>query len=54
MIKKESALKYAIDQYWKILQKKDNWFIVNENIGYQAAGYSDIEKIDVDYTSYLN
>ena len=41
--------KYAIDQYWKILQKQYNWFITNPKCGEQARGYSDIQKRFVHY-----
>ena len=44
----------GIDQNWKKLQKKDNWFIFNKNLGYQEKDYSDIEKKYVDYTYCLN
>jgi glycosyl transferase family 25 len=39
--------KYAIDQYWKLLQKPDNWFVIKAGI--QRASYSDIQKANVDY-----
>jgi glycosyl transferase family 25 len=41
--------KWAIDMNWKKLQKKDNWYIFNENLGVQRPGYSDIEKTNVNY-----
>ena len=41
--------KYAIDMYWKILQKKHNWFIVKPLLFEQRPGYSNIENINVDY-----
>ena len=34
--------KYAIDQYWKKLQKKDKWYLVN--VARQRDNYSDIEQ----------
>jgi glycosyl transferase family 25 len=41
---------YAIDQYWKRLQKVDTWYIVsNPCMIYQKPDYSDIEKYNVDY-----
>jgi glycosyl transferase family 25 len=43
--------KYALDQYWKILQKTDNWYCVVPCIMVQMPGYSDIEKKYSDYTS---
>lgn len=35
---------YAIDQYWHILQRRDNWYIVYPIICFQRAGYSDINQ----------
>jgi hypothetical protein len=36
--------KYAIDQYWKVLQPCSNWYIFEKKIGYQRDDYSSIEK----------
>jgi glycosyl transferase family 25 len=44
---------YAIDQYWKILQNQDNWFLLIPLITTQKPGYSDIEKKYVDYTDLM-
>jgi glycosyl transferase family 25 len=41
------AKEHAIDQYWKTLQVKDNWYIVELCI--QRPSYSDIERKNVDY-----
>lgn len=41
--------KYTIDQTWKPLQEKDNWVCFKKRIGIQRPGYSDIEKINVNY-----
>ena len=50
--------KYCIDQYWKHLQAKDNWFIVNPALMIQRPGKSSIIDAnhgeDVDYTSLFN
>lgn len=46
--------KWAIDQNWKKLQKKDNWYILNNNLGYQKENYSDIEKKKINYSKFLN
>lgn len=50
--------KYCIDQYWKHLQEKDNWFIVNPALMIQRPGKSSIVDAnhdeDVDYTSLFN
>ena len=45
----EEISKYNIDQHWKNLQKKDNWFIFYPTVGEQYANYSDISKINVKY-----
>lgn len=46
--------KYCIDQYWKLLQKKDNWYIVNPALMIQRPSKSSITNQEVDYTSYFN
>ena len=46
--------KYAIDQYWKLLQQKDNWYIVNPALMIQRPSYSNILKRNVNYTQYFN
>jgi len=40
---------YAIDRYWKHLQSKDSWYIIQPNLCFQRPSYSDIEKKDVNY-----
>ena len=45
---------YALDQYWKNLQRIDNWYIVNPALVIQKPFYSYIEKKDVDYTEHYN
>ena len=35
---------FTIDQYWRNLQSKDNWFIVVPCLCFQRDGYSDITK----------
>uniref|UniRef100_A0A6C0HJW4 Glycosyl transferase family 25 domain-containing protein n=1 Tax=viral metagenome TaxID=1070528 RepID=A0A6C0HJW4_9ZZZZ len=40
---------YALDQYWKRLQQRDNWFVVIPSLMKQRPGYSDIEHKNVDY-----
>lgn len=34
--------KYNLDEYWKKLQKKDNWYIVYPILSIQRDGYSDV------------
>jgi glycosyl transferase family 25 len=47
--------KYCVDQYWKILQKKDKWYIVNPALMIQRPSMSSIITDSfVDYTSYFN
>jgi glycosyl transferase family 25 len=46
--------KYAIDQYWKILQPNNNWFAFKEKIGMQRESYSDIEDVNVKYETFSN
>jgi glycosyl transferase family 25 len=41
--------RYAIDQHWKRLHQKDNWFVVMPSLMQQRPGYSDIERKNVDY-----
>jgi len=40
---------YAIDMYWKILQKNDAWYVLYPLSVVQQAGYSDIEYQHVNY-----
>jgi GR25 family glycosyltransferase involved in LPS biosynthesis len=43
--------KYAIDQHWHRLSKKDNWFIINPNVITQKNSKSDImNKKNIKYT----
>jgi glycosyl transferase family 25 len=43
---------FALDQYWKNLQKDGNWYVVSDPcMIYQKPDYSDIEKNYVDYRS---
>jgi len=48
---KEKYATYGGDQYWKRLQKKDNWFRVR--LMYQRKSYSDIARAVVDYSSWF-
>jgi glycosyl transferase family 25 len=45
---------YALDQYWKKLQKKDNWYIVVPSLVIQRPSFSSICNQHVDYTGYFN
>jgi len=44
----------ALDQYWKRLQVRDRWFIVQPILGIQRPGYSDIEGRVVNYVRYFD
>jgi GR25 family glycosyltransferase involved in LPS biosynthesis len=39
----------AIDQYWKLLQPMNNWYVTNPKLGKQRESYSDIQKGHVNY-----
>lgn len=45
---------YALDQYWKHLQTRDRWFIVQPILGIQRPSYSDIEGRVVNYVRYFD
>ena len=45
---------YCIDQYWKKLQKKDNWYIIVPSLLVQRSGISSIQNGYIDYTGYFN
>jgi glycosyl transferase family 25 len=40
---------YACDSFWKRLQQQDRWYLITPLCVIQRAGYSDIEKKDVNY-----
>jgi glycosyl transferase family 25 len=44
---------YAIDIWWKFLQKKDSWFLLIPILVVQEEGYSDIEKKNTNYFSSM-
>ena len=44
---------YAIDMYWRQLQKQDFWYILTPLTVVQRPGYSDVEKRNVDYTGFM-
>jgi GR25 family glycosyltransferase involved in LPS biosynthesis len=44
---------YALDQYWGLLQKQDNWFLLTPLTIIQRADTSDIEKRYIDYKSAM-
>lgn len=44
---------YAVDMYWKHLQKVDRWFAMTPFTVVQRPSYSDIELKNVDYTGLM-
>jgi hypothetical protein len=45
----ERKVHWAIDQHWKALQHTHSFFAFRQNIGRQLEGFSDIERVCVDY-----
>lgn len=45
----ESLEHYALDQFWKQLQPRYNWFTTIPSLGFQCESFSDIEMRNVDY-----
>lgn len=48
-----NAAAYACDSYWKRLQQQDRWYLITPLCVIQRAGYSDIEKKDVNYEKLM-
>ena len=44
---------YAIDQYWKLLQRTDHWYLIVPITVIQRPDYSDISKQHVDYSKEM-
>ena len=44
---------YAIDKYWFLLQKTDNWFLITPLTVVQREDYSDIEKKVINYQEIM-
>jgi hypothetical protein len=44
---------YAIDQYWKLLQRVDRWYLIVPISVIQRPDYSDISGQQVDYTTAM-
>jgi GR25 family glycosyltransferase involved in LPS biosynthesis len=44
---------YAIDQYWKLLQRTDRWYLIVPISVIQRPDYSDISRQHVDYTDVM-
>ena len=45
---------YSIDQYWKRIQPRDNWFCVIPSLMIQREGYSDIERSVINNGRYFS
>jgi glycosyl transferase family 25 len=45
---------YALDQYWKKPQAKDNWYCVIPSLMVQKPSFSDIERKHTDYIKYFS
>lgn len=53
LIKTRDTPKYALDMYWKILQKRDNFLLIYPLHVTQREGFSDIENYVVDYNDVM-
>ena len=53
LIQTNDTPKYALDQYWKILQNKDNFILITPVEVVQRESYSDIEKINANYIEQM-
>ena len=52
---RQECEKYSIDQYWKILQKQDKWYMLKPPTIIQASGFSDIGQMEINYVPlFLN
>ena len=45
---------YALDEYWGVLQKNDNWYVVTPALSIQSAGFSNIQNRKVNYERWFN
>jgi len=44
---------FALDQYWKKLQRRDFWYMITPLTVIQTVGYSDIEKCFISYSTCM-
>ena len=51
--KPENKPEFACDMYWKQLQRIDRWYLITPICVIQRAGYSDIEKQNVNYEKMM-
>jgi GR25 family glycosyltransferase involved in LPS biosynthesis len=53
LIKEQTNETYKIDKYWKLLQNKDNWYMIIPPTIVQKEDYSDIEKKVTNFRNYM-
>jgi GR25 family glycosyltransferase involved in LPS biosynthesis len=53
LMKEQSNSSYKIDKYWKLLQNKDNWYMIIPPTIVQKEDYSDIEKKVTNFRNYM-
>lgn len=53
MVNPGNKHEFACDMYWKHLQRVDRWYLITPICIIQRAGYSDIEKQNVDYEKMM-
>jgi len=53
LIETEDEPKFALDQYWKHLQKRDNFLLLTPLNVVQRESYSDIQKGNIDYSDMM-
>jgi len=49
----ENKQEFSCDMFWKRLQRKDRWYLITPICVIQRAGYSDIEKQEVNYEKMM-
>jgi GR25 family glycosyltransferase involved in LPS biosynthesis len=52
-MKEQTNESYKIDKYWKLLQNKDNWYMIIPPTIVQKEDYSDIEKKVTNFRNYM-
>ena len=53
MANPENKPEYACDMYWKRLQREHRWYLITPISIIQRPGYSDIEKMEVNYEKMM-
>jgi GR25 family glycosyltransferase involved in LPS biosynthesis len=53
LMKEQTNESYKIDKYWKLLQNKDNWYMIIPPTIVQKEDYSDIEKKVTNFRNYM-